>query len=415
MEGRNIHDSPLHPEHPPSTPAPSLLCVAGMLRVVTHPVNPPPSVQPPIDPSLSLHTVSDEPLTAKEHPLLTQKQVRELRRLCRKTANRAEFDDRMIQVRQIASIAAMGANSVQFFDPHNPQSGAALRVWVDQQREQGADWRDERPLPDDAIDQLRAWDRALKAWARLRFETSPSRSTAHPRLASTLSRPPGFDKASSPSTPYTGKNRKSSSEYSQFSSPVSPDTTAVGLSPVHTATFSPVQAGEDALSKRPIRVTRSAVKRQPLSEVSIRRVGDTINITVPSIPMAEAATVQDVTAETHPRNIARDDQENVYPSMTKKQTYLHAANTAKSWRNTSSAPAPTEYSLNSDKEMAYRAAAKTLLAGPSKETVKAPNSTIACQTTQRSNMDWGKLRRPVLRTLSLNSNMGNQSVPKTSN
>lgn len=409
-----MHGSAPHAEQAQSAARPSLVCVGGMLRVVTDVVNAP-SVEPAVEPSVSLD-IGDDSLPAKD-PLLTQKQVRELRRLCRKTANRAEFDDRLIQVRQIASIAAMGTPSAPFFDPHNQDSGRALRVWVDQQREQGADWRDERPLLDEAIDELRRWDRALKAWARLRFEASPSRSPPHQRLAAaaTLSRPPGFDKSSSPSTPYTGKTRKSASEYSQFSSPVSPDTAAIGPSPVHAATFSPVQVGEDALSNRPIRVTRSAIKRQPLSEVSISRVGDTINITVPSLPMSQVGTAEDDTTQTYSRNIARDDQENVYPSMTKKQTYLHAANTAKSWRNTSPAPTLTDFSLNNDKEMAYRTAAKTLLLGPSKETMKAPNSTITNHSTHHSAMDWGKLRRPVLRTLSLNNNVGNQSIPKTSN
>ncbi|KAI0560209.1 hypothetical protein FGB62_121g014 [Gracilaria domingensis] len=106
--------------------------------------------------------------------LLTPKQVRELRRLCRKTANRAEFEGRLIQVRQVASISAMGSSSVHLFDPSNPRSGQELRIWVETHRRSGADWRDERPLSRTAVAELRRWDRQLKAWARSRIQNHPA-------------------------------------------------------------------------------------------------------------------------------------------------------------------------------------------------------------------------------------------------
>lgn len=398
-------------EATPQAPIPSFTCVGGMLRVLTDIAE-----DTSMEPSLASPGQSnDHPQVTTEPSVLTQKQIRELRRLCRKTANRAEFDDRLIQVRQIASIAAMGTPSAHFFDPNNEGSGRALREWVDLQRAQGADWRDERPLPDDAIDELRRWDRALKAWARLRFDTSPSRSSLGPHMAlgsapSTLA---GRGKASSPITPHIWKRRQSTSEFAQFSSPVSPDTALFVSSPLEAAAASKPKAPERATLQEPHRMTKSSDKRQPLSEVSISRVGDTINITVPTLPMANVTASNDK-VDTHGCNIARDDQENQYPPMTRRPSYIHAVNTAKSWRNTSSGATQSENPPKSDKEVAYRTAAKTLFSGPPKDATTAPTSGAAIHLTQRSAMDWGKLRRPVLRTLSLNNNAGNQSLPNTS-
>lgn len=102
---------------------------------------------------------------------LTAKQVRELRRLCRKTANRAEYEGRLVQLRQIASILAMGGPSLVHFAPSYLTADSALQSWLDLMRGAGADWRDERPLGAAAVEELREWDRLLKAWARRRFPT----------------------------------------------------------------------------------------------------------------------------------------------------------------------------------------------------------------------------------------------------
>lgn len=114
-------------------------------------------------------STTDEFSSGNESHELSAKQVRELRRLCRKTANRAEFDDRSVQVRQIASILAMGTPSLQQFAPGYWKSGSGLQAWVDRVRRDGADWRDERILLPEAVDELRDWDRLLKIWARRRF------------------------------------------------------------------------------------------------------------------------------------------------------------------------------------------------------------------------------------------------------
>eukprot|EP00178_Gracilaria_changii_P003056 TRINITY_DN1446_c0_g1_i1.p1 TRINITY_DN1446_c0_g1~~TRINITY_DN1446_c0_g1_i1.p1 ORF type:complete len:513 (+),score=19.80 TRINITY_DN1446_c0_g1_i1:231-1769(+) len=102
--------------------------------------------------------------------VLTPKQVRELRRLCRRTANRAEFEHRHIQVRQVASIYAMASSSLHLFDPDNPYSGRELQIWVESHRENGADWREEYLLSLSAIGELRRWDRLLKTWACSRVQ-----------------------------------------------------------------------------------------------------------------------------------------------------------------------------------------------------------------------------------------------------
>lgn len=115
--------------------------------------------------------VDDDTTSATQTAELTAKQVRELRRLCRKTANRAEYDDRSVQVRQIASILAMGTPCLQQFAPECWNTGSALQAWVDRVRGDGADWRDERILLRDAVQELRDWDRLLKIWARKKFVT----------------------------------------------------------------------------------------------------------------------------------------------------------------------------------------------------------------------------------------------------
>lgn len=205
----------MHQYRNPRTMSPPLVCVSGMLQVATSPqhrcLSPYQSSQqshsretPPAHsrtghlrhlPSPSTSTVQTQRSNYQAHcplpgpiinhqitrstpaqpaaplaQLLSQKQIRELRRLCRKTANRAQFEQRNIQLRQVASIAAMALHSQHLFDPTNTASGAPLRRWVDRHRATGADWRDERPLDQAALDELRNWDRLLKCWARLRFD-----------------------------------------------------------------------------------------------------------------------------------------------------------------------------------------------------------------------------------------------------
>lgn len=316
--------------------------------------------------------------------MLTQKQVRELRRLCRKTANRAEFECRLIQIRQIASIAAMGTPAIKFFDPENPTSGAALRAWVEIQRDFGADWRDERVLADDAIEELRRWDRGLKAWALLRFENPPCTGPLHiyQPVTTSLRAPPGFS-ASSPITPYISKSKLvDESQYSRFSSPVSPDTDRIHI-------YSDPIVQMDAMD---VVQETSLDKSGAGPELSIDRVGDTINITVPSNLLSDSVSAEQLS------NAAGNNQENVYPAS--RRLPLHAVNTAKSWRN-STVPKQPEFTLAPEKELAFRNAAKTLFSNSSKDVYVDTSKTNT--TAERASMDWGNLRRPVLRPLSVNT------------
>lgn len=389
------HLRPLGSQRPRHDPSPSVVCVGGMIRVVTDldttlssPFVSPPQIQSPE------HGPEMDSSEAEEKPLLTQKQVRELRRLCRKTANRAEFEDRLIQVRQIASIAAMGTPAVKYFDPHNATSGAALRAWVEIQRELGADWRDERLLADDAIDELRRWDRCLKAWARLRFETDHGPLHTQHSSTMTMLRPPGFA-SSSPITPYLGKSKTLDQEYAQFSSPVSPDAALV-----HVYSDAPSQKNVvDLAQPSSAGVTAPQNDGQTVaSEVSINRIGDTINITVPTSLMSK---MQLEDAAQQGQRISRNEQENVYPPNNKKQVSSHAVNTAKSWRNSSSNTKRPQFTISSERELAFRTAAKALFSNASKDMYS--DDTSLNTTMHRSQMDWGKLRRPALRPLSVNN------------
>eukprot|EP00178_Gracilaria_changii_P015907 TRINITY_DN4471_c0_g1_i1.p2 TRINITY_DN4471_c0_g1~~TRINITY_DN4471_c0_g1_i1.p2 ORF type:complete len:525 (-),score=56.06 TRINITY_DN4471_c0_g1_i1:975-2549(-) len=263
---------------------------------------------------------------ASAHHLLTPKQVRELRRLCRKTANRAEFEDRLIQIRQVASIAAMASSSLHLFDPQNPQSGLPLRIWVETHRADGADWRDERPLSDSAIRELRRWDRLLKAWSRVRFETihtmesdgdrnilagsgSESRETV---LQPVRLRFEQIPVGTSPVTPLNHlKDRragdaKTTSNIGQITSPTTPNEQHVSflrsLRTVERKVLANLGASEITGSAHGsignsnvlrmgqsewTKVLPSAVKncidgRKPFGEISINKVGDLINVTVPT-------------------------------------------------------------------------------------------------------------------------------------
>lgn len=75
-----------------------------------------------------------------------------------------------MQVRQIASIVAMGAPSLARFAPRW-SARSELQAWVDSVRADGADWRDERILLPRAVEELRDWDRLLKVWAEEMFGT----------------------------------------------------------------------------------------------------------------------------------------------------------------------------------------------------------------------------------------------------
>lgn len=158
----------------------------------------------------------------------------------------------------------------------------------------------------------------------------------------------------------------------------------------------------------------SAVKHQQKSEVSISRVGDTINITVPTTLMSSMNVHDDVVDNYLSRHVARDDQENVYPSLAKRQSYLHAANTAKSWRKSNTEQDGNyEYSLSAEKELAVRNAARSLFADSSRETMVSGVEGTG-QGVGRTDMDWGKLRRPVLRNVPVNDSALNQSFEKSS-
>lgn len=155
----------------------------------------------------------------------------------------------------------------------------------------------------------------------------------------------------------------------------------------------------------------NAAKNQQKSEVSISRVGDTINITVPTVLMPNM-NVQDGADSYLSRHVARDDQENVYPSLAKRQSYLHAANTSKSWRRPSTEQNGNfEYTLSAEKELAVRNAAKSLFSNSSKE-IMANAGEGPAQGVGRTDMDWSKLRRPVLQNMPINGSALNQSFGK---
>lgn len=130
---------------------PRLNCVCGMARVAT-------------TCNEDLSFVSSKAI----RPLPNHKQVRELRRLCRKTANRAQFEGRAIPLRQVVSIVAMIDNCQRLFEFGNTTLGDDLRGWIAWHRAAGADWREEHPLDGAVALELRELDRLLKHWIRTR-------------------------------------------------------------------------------------------------------------------------------------------------------------------------------------------------------------------------------------------------------
>ncbi|PXF43960.1 hypothetical protein BWQ96_06270 [Gracilariopsis chorda] len=385
--------------------------------------------------------LSVDPVSTPAQPhLLTPKQVRELRRLCRKTANRAQFEDRLIQIRQVASIAAMASSSLHLFDPDNPHSGHALRAWVDSNRADGADWRDERPLSDHAIEELRRWDRLLKAWARVRFDTHNLTDSATPHPSSTVNarhsdehetplRPVRlqFERLSvgaSPITPHYRTKLVASAnavgaspaicqpaEYSimPLTSPLTPDERSAPFfhspRPVAHVSHSPLPAtyGTDAnamrsvWSKPPLATTlsRRAELRKPLCEVSINKVGDLINVTVPpSTPHASSSVyardgVGNVAVRSN--NGCMSEQENVFPGAAAKRASMsHASNTAKSWRNAllkSSGSAAQEDGVGA---MRVNASVNASVKNVACNVSGARDAVVT--TPSRTDLDWRRLR-----------------------
>lgn len=249
-----------------------VVCVGGMVRVA--------APRPPKD--------------------LTAKQVRELRRLCRKTANRAEFECRTIQLRQIASILAMGAGARREFCD-SPDCGDAMQRWVDAARAADAEWRDERPLDSAAVDELREWDRSLKAWARGRFAQDESDADASP----VPSKRPPVDSWSSPVSARKASPRTARSRDLPPPTPPTPNFSA----------------------------------RRAVPEMSICRVGDTINVSivrsrdtarcnVTTTPLVQE-NVEDQENVGHQEHV--QDQENVEPSC--MTVDVSAASDIKSWRS----------------------------------------------------------------------------------
>lgn len=260
-----------------------------------------------------------------------------------------------------------------------PSSGHLLRLWVDTHRAQGADWRDERPLPCEQVNELRRWDRALKAWAQLRFESSPAPQA--PLVPHVPLAPQGLlddpHHPASPATPFVPKRRQSLSEYTHFSSPVSPDTAFSALSPP-----TPVSSSYDI---RPVYISPSPPPRAlrpadhpPAAHVRITRDGDTINITVPALSMLAEETPDESASYAHVD--ASAEQENLRPAM-------HAANTAKSWRNSGRDGAQANIA-RMESQTVHNTMAKTL---------------FGAKGVQRADMDWAKLRRPALRQLDSNA------------
>lgn len=472
-----------------------------------------------------------------------------------------------------------------------------MRQWVDFHRAQGADWKDERPLPQDAVEELRAWDRLLKAWARVRFETPASNSPtverrvtqpakvssspvtpfrnqvearnpnevtyatkgggyggnmggahdvpvplkmspesktpvkASPRevqsppieispsrygtgqtlvyagderagairriarervtggallgVSSPIRASGGYDSGlgmiaggadsvsglggglvSTPvkrnegkldlgpiGTPVRRGNKMGNCVYGAIgksaagsSNQVSSGQATVGMAseehrreghgyqgmaPMMTHGVTPVrdtyasrvtggireglggvkmEASPGALHRIAGGVDSGANRRR--SEIGISRVGDTINITVPTAMMSKMRVHEGRENEAGGRYVAREDQENVYPPVMKRASHLHAVNTAKSWRKENGHEGREDYGIVGDKEVAFRNAAKNLVSYSPKESVGAGG--VGLDASMRPDMDWGKLRRPALRMVPLSSTQFNQSLPKNS-
>lgn len=215
---------------------------------------------------------------------LTAKQVRELRRLCRKTANRAEYEGRLVQLRQIASILAMGGPSLVHFAPSYLSAHSAMQAWLDASRADGADWRDERPLTAPAVEELREWDRLLKAWAKRRF----------PTLADCT------DGSAPPTTPRS-KRLDLMSLASPMSNPGTP-------SPARNLVASQTLASPTSC---PV-----GNRRAPASHMTISTDGDTINVSIVRTPdkASGAAGKSPWRVTASPRNGGNNaNQENVTP------------------------------------------------------------------------------------------------------
>lgn len=312
----------------------------------------------------------------------------------------------------------MGSSSQHLFDPECPSSGHALRVWVDSYRAEGADWRDERPLSPAAVQELRRWDRLLKAWARIRFEPQAS-TDPHPIVHHLPPAPQDdlrpvrlqFERMSMATPPITPHYVRTAAinpvEVVPFPSPISPDASAYNIASPIIATPSTSTAADSSRSawiKPPLSgLVRRVDARKPMAEVSINRVGDTINITVPTVAIPE--TPRGVDECFSGRDVARGDQENVYPPS--KRTPAHASTTAKSWR-TGSQDDAGEQSAMDERVVAFRMAAKSLFAGGSKEDGMIGVATPT--TPHRPDMDWGKLRRNQVVNKTVLPTGGNDSV-----
>lgn len=107
------------------------------------------------------------PATPETEQPLTAKQLRELRRLCRKTANRAEYEGRGTQIRQVAAILSMVSRFVKQDDVGIVVEGSMLEMWVEQRRNNGMDWLQEEMLGEPEVQELRRWDKQLKIWGRV--------------------------------------------------------------------------------------------------------------------------------------------------------------------------------------------------------------------------------------------------------
>ncbi|CAN8071830.1 unnamed protein product [Agarophyton chilense] len=255
---------------------------------------------------------------------LTPKQVRELRRLCRKTANRAEFEDRRIQIRQVASISAMASSSVHLFDPDNPCSGKNLRSWVQNHRANGVEWRDERPLSDTAIEELRRWDRLLKAWAHIRFEKH-----CVPETVTTQLRTPSAAGAKCTGN-FDSALRPVRLQFEQHAVLMSPtrlkydSLTGIGGRNVDVDDVLPRACGSPEHSSRvsdklvtgPSNWDKSLCpyfhgspnRTRAMAEVSIRKIGGLISVTVPTSSTASqsAMTLCDEADENDTRSFERE-------------------------------------------------------------------------------------------------------------
>lgn len=88
---------------------------------------------------------------------LKSKQIRELRRMCRKTANRSQYEKRTVQLRQVSTIECLAVSAIPFLATVD----SALRSWMKKHRDSGAEWTDEFPLDKDSQCELRQWDQML--------------------------------------------------------------------------------------------------------------------------------------------------------------------------------------------------------------------------------------------------------------